>query len=43
MERQTFFRAYLNDIKLINEDRNFFGTFKCPNDLKDLNLDAEEL
>jgi hypothetical protein len=39
----NIFKAYLKDIHLINEDRNFFGTFECPDDLKDLDLDAEEL
>ena len=43
MKNQNLFKAYLNDIHLINEDRNFSGTFKTPKHLAELGVDAEEL
>ncbi len=43
MKNQNLFKAYLNDLHLINEDRNFSGTFKTPKHLTGLDLDAEEL
>lgn len=39
---KKFLTAYLSDLNLIYEDRNFSGKFKMPDDLVDLDLDAEE-
>jgi hypothetical protein len=39
---KRFLFAYLRDLNLINEDRNFFATFKYPNELKAKKFETDE-